>query len=276
MLESRRTHRNLDSWRLGETFTFLAVSDWRSKLTKEKRERLMKVARKSKKFQAEKYKNTKQQILEERAQKMNEKLQEKKRKERESRTLKESLHNEIEKVGLWKTGNEIREKVKNISGTGKKREMLWLQIRFRNKVLGNTHEDKRVFQLTSEGKSFSVEQLIKNLISIINSANDDKEVDKNVESNTDKVMILNKDDFLKEKEKYLQKATITSEKAASKKKRKQTSQRKSGKKRKVDESVDKFLPVVSCAEELIGKRICLRFLNESGQERWYYGTVFVM
>ena len=25
MLESRRTHRNLDSWRLGETFTFLAV-----------------------------------------------------------------------------------------------------------------------------------------------------------------------------------------------------------------------------------------------------------
>ena len=104
--------------------------------------------------------------------------------------------------------------------------MLWLQIRFRNKVLSNTHEDKRVFQLTSEGKSFSVEQLIKNLIRIINSANDDKEVDKNLESNTDRVMILNKDDFLKEKEKYLQKATITSEKAANKKKRKQKSQRK--------------------------------------------------
>ena len=31
------------------------TSDWRSKLTEEKRERLMKVARKSKKFQAEKY-----------------------------------------------------------------------------------------------------------------------------------------------------------------------------------------------------------------------------
>ena len=27
MLESRRTHRNLDSWRLGETFTFLAVNE---------------------------------------------------------------------------------------------------------------------------------------------------------------------------------------------------------------------------------------------------------
>ena len=56
------------------------TSDWRSKLSEEKRERLMEVARKSKTFQIEKYKNTKQQILQETAQKMNEMLQEKRGK----------------------------------------------------------------------------------------------------------------------------------------------------------------------------------------------------
>ena len=88
------------------------TSDWRSKLSEEKRERLMEVARKSKKVQIEKYKNTKQQILQERSQKMNEKLQRKKEQRTVTSHFEGKFTQQNRKGRLMEDRNEIREKVK--------------------------------------------------------------------------------------------------------------------------------------------------------------------
>ena len=145
-------------------------------------------------MQREKYLSSKQQIAAQRAQKMSEKLEMKEHKERKQRILKESLHSKIKKFGLWKTEEDVISGVGKIVGTGKKRDALWLQIRFRNKVLGNKHSDKSVFQLTTKGVPNSPEILIKNLLRIIKETERDKELlterDQISETNTSKVFIL--------------------------------------------------------------------------------------
>ena len=256
---------------------------WIRELSEETRNLLMDVARKSKKIQNEKYIQTKSKILNERAKKNAEKLEEKKKKEKSQRILKESLHNEIEKVGLWKTEEEVRNNLKEISGNNKKIEGLWLQIRFRSKVIGNTHNDKKVVQLTSGGKAFSVEQMMQNLLKIIKTANEDRDgIQRDDEPFVDssKVLVLDKERFLIEKDKlFLKASNPTKYKASNPTKRKESKKRKknvpaeTGKKRKLNKEAEIHVPVVSCAEDLIGKRICHRFENENGEERWYYGSV---
>ena len=249
------------------------TGDWRGKLTDEKRMKFLEIARKSKNMQREKYLSTKQQIATQRAQKMSEKLEMKEQKEREQRILKESLHSKIEKFGLWKTEEEVISGVGKIVGTGKKRDALWLQIRFRNKVLGNKHSDKSVFQLTTKGVSNSPEILIKNLLRIIKETERDKELlterDQISETDTSKVFILEKSKFLVEKDRLLKKASEDPRETA-KGKKKQSKKRISL--RKETSEIPVRSPVISCAEDLIGKRVCQRFVDEDG-ERWYKGTV---
>ena len=124
--------------------------------------------------------------------------------------LKESRHFKIEKFGLWKT-EEVIPRVGKIVGTGKKWDALWLQMRCRNKVLGNKHSDKSGFQLTTKGVFNSPEILIKNLLKIIKETERDKELlterDQISETDTSKVFILEKSKFLVEKDKLLKKAS---------------------------------------------------------------------
>eukprot|EP00112_Aurelia_sp_Birch-Aquarium-sp1_P013961 Seg299.3 transcript_id=Seg299.3/GoldUCD/mRNA.D3Y31 product="hypothetical protein" protein_id=Seg299.3/GoldUCD/D3Y31 len=234
------------------------TADWRANLSEEKRAKMMEVARKSKKIQREKYINIKEKVLKERAKKNADKLEEKQRKQRELHTLKESLHSKVEKVGLWKTESEVREKLEETQGVNNKREMLWLQIRFRLKVLGASHEDRKVFQQSSGGKPYSVEQMTTNLVEIIKSGGRNGTV-------TEK-------SFVREKEKLLEKGSAGKGKEVSNKRKKRT-EPKSCKKRKIDKECAKSVPIVSCAKDLVGKRICQRFANEEGQESWYYGVV---
>ena len=251
------------------------TTDWRANLSEEKRAKMMEVARKSKNVQGEKYINIKEKVLKERAKKNADKLEEKRKKQRELQILKQSLHSKIEKVGLWKTESEVREKLSETHGVNNKREMLWLQIRFRVKVLGATHEDKKVFQQSSGGKPYSVEQMIQNLVEIIKSGGRDNGVNGNgVENEKDArtVLLLDKESFVREKEKLLGKGVARKEGEFSNKRKKRT-QSKSGKKRKIDKEFAKSVPIISCAKDLIGKRICQRFANEEGQESWYYGVV---
>ena len=247
------------------------TGDWREKLSEEKKSKFLEIARKSKKVQRDKYLATKQQIIMQRVQKMSEKQEMKEQKEREQRILKESLHSKIEKFGLWKTEEEVISGVGKIVGIGKKREALWLQIRFRNKVLGNKHSDKSVFQLTSKGVSNSPEVLIENLLNIINEAEKDKELlkerDQISETDTSKVFILEKNKFLAEKDRLLKKA---SEDPRGTPKGKQGQPKKKTTRKEMYSS--SRTPVISCAEDLIGKRVCQRFVDCDG-ERWYNGTV---
>eukprot|EP00112_Aurelia_sp_Birch-Aquarium-sp1_P002389 Seg1263.2 transcript_id=Seg1263.2/GoldUCD/mRNA.D3Y31 product="hypothetical protein" protein_id=Seg1263.2/GoldUCD/D3Y31 len=253
------------------------TGDWREKLTNEKRKKFLEIARKSKKMQREKYLSTKQQVTTQRAQNMSEKLKIKEQKEREQRILKETLHSKIEKFGLWKTKEEVISGMGKIAGIGKKREALWLQIRFRNKVLGNKHSDKSVFQLTTKGVSNSPEILIKNLLTIIEETEKDKELlterDQISETDTSKVFILEKSKFLEEKDKLLKKAS-EGPRDSSKGKKKQPKKKQPKKKTPSRKEINLHArtPVISCAEDLIGKRVCQRFVDCDG-ERWYNGTV---
>ena len=76
------------------------TAEWRSKLSKEKRTKFMEIACKSKKDQREKFLRKKNKIQRERANKLATNLEEKRKKERERRILKDSLHSKIEKEGL--------------------------------------------------------------------------------------------------------------------------------------------------------------------------------
>eukprot|EP00112_Aurelia_sp_Birch-Aquarium-sp1_P004645 Seg1526.2 transcript_id=Seg1526.2/GoldUCD/mRNA.D3Y31 product=Spindlin-4 protein_id=Seg1526.2/GoldUCD/D3Y31 len=246
------------------------TAEWRSKLSKEQRTNFMEIARKSKKDQREKFLRKKNKIQEERANKLASNLEEKRKKERDRRILKDSLHNKIEKEGLWKTEEEIRGKVEKISGNGKQRDALWLQIRFRQKVLSNTHEDRTVFQLSSGGKGFDTEKLIDNLCRIIEKSNQEKDTSPPQDQDTVNIIILDKETFLKEKEKLMQ--TVTQPREKSQKKRKQNNTNVAAKKRKVDVQNQQRVPIVTTADDLVGKRICQKF-EEEGRDAWFYGTV---
>ena len=201
------------------------TADWRANLSEEKRAKMMEVARKSKNIQREKYINIKEKVLKERAKKNADKLKEKQKKQRELQILKQSLHSKVEKVGLWKTESEVREKLSETHGVNNKREMLWLQIRFRVKVLGATHEDKKVFQQSSGGKPYSAEQMIQNLVEIIKSGGRDNGVNGNgVENEKDArtVLLLYKESFVREKEKLLGKDVARKEGEFSNKRKKRT------------------------------------------------------
>eukprot|EP00112_Aurelia_sp_Birch-Aquarium-sp1_P011988 Seg2516.4 transcript_id=Seg2516.4/GoldUCD/mRNA.D3Y31 product="hypothetical protein" protein_id=Seg2516.4/GoldUCD/D3Y31 len=240
------------------------TADWRVNLSEEKRAKMMEVARKSKKIQREKYINIKEKVLKERAKKNVDKLEEKQRKQRELHTLKENLHSKVEKVGLWKTQSEVREKLEETQGVNNKREMLWLQIRFRLKVMGASHEDRNVFQQRSGGKPYSVEQMATNLVEIIKSGERDGTVTESI-SEREKVL-------LERKRNYWRKVQQEKGKKYQINGKRERSQNLA-KKRKIGKECAKSVPIVSCAKDSVGKRICQRFANAEGQESWYYEAV---
>ena len=88
-----------------------------------------------------------------------------------------------------------------------------------------------------------------------------------------KTLVLDKEKFLIENDKLCQKASnLTKDKASNltkcneNKKHKKKEPAETGKKRKLNTEAEVHVPVVSCAEDLIGKRICHRFENENGEE----------
>ena len=73
------------------------------------------------------------------------------KKEKEIR-LKESLIKKIQAIGLWTTASEIEEGLQQLKSVEAKRDALKLQINFRKKVLEQSHEDKKGFFFSHNGK----------------------------------------------------------------------------------------------------------------------------
>ena len=63
---------------------------------------------------------------------------------------KEKLTKEMEKIGLWANAIEIEDGLENFLKRAEKIKLLKLQIKYRHKVLGQTHHDKINFLTTSD------------------------------------------------------------------------------------------------------------------------------
>ena len=65
---------------------------------------------------------------------------------------------------MWTSPEEIENNLKKLSS---KIDALKLQINFRKKVLGQTHPDKSIFQFSVNHKPHCVQQLFKNLLTLL-------------------------------------------------------------------------------------------------------------
>ena len=89
------------------------------------------------------------------------------RKELKAVQEKEKLTKEIEKVGLWTSKAEVEDGLEQLVQNMKKIEALKLQINFRNKVLGQTHPNKKLFKFSHNRKQYSMNQLKSNLLTLV-------------------------------------------------------------------------------------------------------------
>lgn len=99
------------------------------------------------------------------------KKQEEQLKLREQRRLKEVQEKEkwvdkLQTYGLWKSEKEIKEGLKKLSKS-KQKDAMVTQIRFRQKVLGQTHEDHTVFHVTKDRKYLTIQQLTENICKLL-------------------------------------------------------------------------------------------------------------
>ena len=79
--------------------------------------------------------------------------EEKETREMQQRVQEEDLIQKVEEQGgLWKIPERVAEKVEEIDGEKEKKIVLRVQIQHRKIILGATHSDKTVFQMSSEGK----------------------------------------------------------------------------------------------------------------------------
>jgi CHASE3 domain sensor protein len=92
--------------------------------------------------------------------------------------LKQDLVHKVEELGgLLKTNEEIDGQIAQISKEKEKKIAIKIQIQFRKIVFGTKHKDKKVFQMSSEGKAFSrkVRLIIRKLSSYTNWRNTSRE-----------------------------------------------------------------------------------------------------
>ena len=89
------------------------------------------------------------------------------RKQLQAVKEKEILTKEIEKLHLWTYQAHITNGLAQLSRKSDKLQALKLQIKFRDKVLNQTHSDKSLFRFSHKGKQHTVDHLTKNLCELI-------------------------------------------------------------------------------------------------------------
>ena len=142
------------------------TQEWVEEQTAGDREKLFALARKKASTLKKQFHNRRQLIEEQRVKKQEEQL-----KMREQRRLKDVQEKEkwvdkLQTYGLWKSEKEIKEGLKKLSKSKQKDAMI-TQIRFRQKVLGQTHEDHSVFCVTKGRKYLTIQQLTENLCKLL-------------------------------------------------------------------------------------------------------------
>lgn len=140
---------------------------WLEQKTCEEKQRLFKAAQTLAPQIREKFKVRRQDICSRRQAALVKKQEEIARKEAREVEEKEKLTKEIEHIGgLWVTRMDVESSLCGVSRT-KQLSHLKLQIKFRHKVLCQSHPDKSVFKFSQNRKQHSVNVLKQNLFRLL-------------------------------------------------------------------------------------------------------------
>lgn len=142
-------------------------SVWMEHLTCDERAKLLDTARTLAPTLRAKFKARRQEIAARHEEDIQKRVEANARKELKAVKEKEKLTKDIEKLGLWISRAEIEDGIDAFVKQAKKKEALKLQIKFRQKVLGQTHPNKDVLKFSHNHKQFSVNQLKNNLLLLI-------------------------------------------------------------------------------------------------------------
>lgn len=143
------------------------TSNWLDQKGSEEKETLLEAARSLAPVMRKKFKERREVIEARSAAAIQKKKEEIQRKQLQAVKEKEILTKEIEKLHLWTCRADITNGLAQLSRKSDKLQALKLQIKFRDKVLNQTHSDKSLFRFSHKGKQHTVDHLTKNLCELI-------------------------------------------------------------------------------------------------------------
>ena len=148
-------------------FSHNKTSNWLQSKSAEERERLLKAARTLTSVHRANFRRRREEIIAKRQECVQRKEEEaRKKKEREVRE-KEELTKKIQKMSLWTTVSEVEEGLAKLRSAKQKCDALKLQIKFRKKVLSQTHPDKTIFFFSHQRKQHTQVELKRNLLKLL-------------------------------------------------------------------------------------------------------------
>ena len=143
------------------------TSSWLEKQSGEERKKLFEAARNLAPAIRRKFIERRQKIEERREQALSNKQEDIARKQIVLVREREKLTKEVEKVGLWINLEDVECGLEAVSKKADKLKVLKMQIKFRQKVLGQSHSDSSLFKFSHGGKPHSVDQLKQNLCQLL-------------------------------------------------------------------------------------------------------------
>ena len=253
------------------------TSSWRNNLTPERRSTLMKWARESTKKQCADFKVRRAEMRAKQNEARLNKIEMKRNREMRAVLLKQNLITAVGKYGgLWSSEEMVDTKLTKFESLAMKREALKCQIQFRQKILPPCNINKKLFQLSEKGKNKSIEMLTRNLKTLITEIIKSTAIVVETErvDICDIVIPKNKLDSEKERLKLL----LASECNKLKKKDIVSNGPSKAKKKKsnnveLEKTDSDCIPIVTCIDELIGKKVKHLTVDYDGQEKWFSGIV---
>ena len=251
------------------------MSEWRDNLSSDKRAKLMKWARESSQKQYIDFKQRRAEVRKKQNENRLNKIELKKNRELKALLVKQNLVVAVGKFGgLWLSVNDVDKNISILSTEAKKREALKVQFQFRQKILPSLSIDKKLFHLSEKGKNKSIEVLcvnLKSLITFVNNSTAEISVEFEEVDITSIVIPKNKLDAEKDRLKSL--LAIECNKLH---KKSNNDNIEPPKAKKVKSNCIEFMsdiPIISCMEELIGKKVEHFTFDIDGSEKWFSGVV---
>ena len=145
------------------------TSEWLQQQSPEKRKALFASAISGAEQHRQLYHQRCKAIATHHQQQIQEKQRKKQEKEKQDLQLKQQLTDEVGRMGLWASQDEVALKLAALPASAAKVHALKSQIRYRKTVL-NQVADKAIFQWSSGGKLHTWQELAKNLLTLISAA----------------------------------------------------------------------------------------------------------
>ena len=262
------------------------MSRWRDNLKFEEKEKWMNWVKTCKKQHHAQFLERRKEIRKLCNEKRLSKIENKKRKLIKTGEEKEDLCRKVNDIGgLWKTVQEVESNLMKIDGEKRKTEALKCQLKFRQKILCNTFIDSDLYLFSKDKKQRSNLVLRKNLEAIIMNVNlmSASAIEQNEGCDFIKSVPLNMPITKLNEEKDRMKLLLAKEELKQQKKNQAGNSPPVAKKKKVADSnaIDSVaglvtLPVITCKEDLIGKRVSHLTTDEKKRTKWYNGIVICL